>query len=60
LHTDPIFPKGPHFDQAAFTAAIFVRGQDGVYDLIEKIQNPELKLKALERAKIPHNGIETR
>jgi hypothetical protein len=53
-------PGGPYYDQAAFTAAIFVRGQHGVYDLIEKIQDPELKQKAIERAKIPFNGIETR
>ena len=53
-------PEGPYFDQAAFTATICVRGQDGVYDLIERIQDPELKQKAIERAPIPFNGIETR
>ena len=47
------FPEGPYFDEAAASAAVYVRGRPGIQELIAKIKDPELRRRAEEQSKIP-------
>lgn len=54
------FPEGPYFDHAAASAAIYARGQPGIFELIGKIQDPKLRAEAEKNAKVPLTNSNTR
>jgi hypothetical protein len=54
------FPAGPYFDAAARSAAVYARGEPGIGELIQKIQDPKMREEALERARVPLVNPETR
>jgi hypothetical protein len=54
------FPAGPYFDAAARSAAVYARGEPGIGELIQKIQDPKMREKAVKRARVPLANPDTR
>lgn len=54
------FPEGPYFDAAASAAAIYARGAPELNELIQKIQNPEMRQQAMKQAEVPLSNPKTR